>query len=69
MLDDRPLTAGAKFADADLIGCPLRVTVSPRRLQASGGELPGRKGVNPSAIRLLKTPDLAHAQITPLMST
>jgi prolyl-tRNA synthetase len=27
LLDDRDLRAGEKFADADLIGCPLRVTV------------------------------------------
>ncbi len=27
LLDDRPLRAGAKFADADLLGIPLRVTV------------------------------------------
>ncbi len=26
-LDDRDARAGEKFADADLIGCPLRVTV------------------------------------------
>jgi prolyl-tRNA synthetase len=27
LLDDRDARAGEKFADADLIGCPLRVTV------------------------------------------
>ncbi len=30
LLDDRDLRAGEKFADADLIGCPLRVTVGKR---------------------------------------
>ena len=68
-MDDRPLTAGAKFADADLIGRPLRVTVSPRSLQAGGGELSGRMGVNPSVIPLLEIPHIAHAQIAALMST
>ena len=27
LLDDRDARAGEKFADADLIGCPVRVTV------------------------------------------
>jgi prolyl-tRNA synthetase len=30
LLDDRDLRAGEKFADADLIGCPIRVTVGRR---------------------------------------
>ncbi len=32
LLDDRDLRAGEKFADADLIGCPLRVTVGRKTL-------------------------------------
>jgi len=35
LLDDRDARAGEKFADADLIGCPLRVTVG--RKAAEGG--------------------------------
>jgi len=30
LLDDRDARAGEKFADADLIGCPVRVTVGRR---------------------------------------
>ena len=30
LLDDRDLRAGEKFADADLIGCPVRVTVGKK---------------------------------------
>jgi prolyl-tRNA synthetase len=33
LLDDRDLRAGEKFADADLIGCPVRVTVGKRTLE------------------------------------
>jgi prolyl-tRNA synthetase len=33
LLDDRDLRAGEKFADADLIGCPLRVTAGKRSLE------------------------------------
>jgi prolyl-tRNA synthetase len=33
LLDDRDLRAGEKFADADLIGCPLRVTAGKKSLE------------------------------------
>jgi prolyl-tRNA synthetase len=33
LLDDRDLRAGEKFADADLIGCPVRVTVGRKTLE------------------------------------
>ncbi len=32
LLDDRNKNAGVKFADADLIGAPIRIVVSPRNL-------------------------------------
>src|SRR5439155_6442492 len=32
LLDDRDMRAGEKFADADLIGCPIRVTVGKKTL-------------------------------------
>jgi prolyl-tRNA synthetase len=33
LLDDRDLRAGEKFADADLIGCPVRITVGKKTLE------------------------------------
>ena len=33
LLDDRELRAGEKFADADLIGCPVRITLGKRTLE------------------------------------
>jgi prolyl-tRNA synthetase len=33
LLDDRDLRAGEKFADADLIGCPMRVTAGRKSLE------------------------------------
>ena len=33
LLDDRDLRAGEKFADADLIGCPVRVTAGKKSLE------------------------------------
>ena len=69
LLDDRPLSAGAKFTDADLIGCPLRITISPRSLQAGGAELAGRKGLSPSVLPLSELPDMIQARLTAFMST
>jgi prolyl-tRNA synthetase len=42
LYDDRDERAGVKFNDADLIGIPLRVTVSTRSLQAGGFEFKRR---------------------------
>lgn len=42
LLDDRGERAGAQFADADLIGLPMRITVSPRSLAAGGAEVKRR---------------------------
>jgi prolyl-tRNA synthetase len=33
LLDDRDLRAGEKFADADLLGCPIRVTAGKKSLE------------------------------------
>jgi prolyl-tRNA synthetase len=42
LYDDREASPGVKFADADLIGLPLRATLSPRSLQNGGVELKRR---------------------------
>jgi prolyl-tRNA synthetase len=44
LFDDRDASPGVKFADADLRGIPLRVTISPRSLKADGVELKRRSG-------------------------
>ena len=44
LYDDRDVSAGIKFADSDLRGMPLRVTVSPRTLQREAVELKRRLG-------------------------
>jgi prolyl-tRNA synthetase len=43
LLDDRDARAGAKFADADLIGAPLRVTTGEQNLRENKVELTRRK--------------------------
>jgi prolyl-tRNA synthetase len=42
LLDDRTESPGVKFNDADLLGIPLRVTVSPRSLEKNSVELKQR---------------------------
>ena len=45
LYDDRAdVTAGVKFNDADLLGMPLRLTVSPRGLKDGAIELKLRRG-------------------------
>ncbi len=55
--DDRPLSAGRKFQDADLLGMPLRVTVSERSLSTGGVEVRNRRT---GAIQMTALPDLAQ---------
>ena len=43
LYDDRPESAGVKFNDADLIGLPVRVVVSPRNLKNGVIELRRRR--------------------------
>lgn len=42
LYDDREATPGVKFNDADLIGIPLRVTISARSLRSGGAEVKRR---------------------------
>jgi prolyl-tRNA synthetase len=44
LLDDRAQSAGEKFADAELLGCPLRLTVGRRGIEAGEVEAQVRRG-------------------------
>ena len=43
LFDDREERAGVKFNDADLIGCPMRLTVGEKNLKEGMVELKSRK--------------------------
>src|SRR3990170_587376 len=58
LYDDRHQSAGVKFADADLIGVPLRLTLSGRSLQQGGVELKGR---DRDEVRVLPLDDVVAA--------
>lgn len=55
LYDDRELSAGEKFADADLIGCPYRVVVSDKTVKENSVELKKR---NSDAVRLIKNEEI-----------
>ena len=42
LFDDRKESPGVKFNDADLLGIPIRVTISPRTLKSNGVEIKWR---------------------------
>jgi prolyl-tRNA synthetase len=44
LYDDRDLNPGEKFADAELLGCPLRLTVGRRSLESGEVEVQLRRG-------------------------
>jgi prolyl-tRNA synthetase len=54
LYDDRDESAGVKFADADLLGIPLRVTVSKRNLKENAAELKLRSSTDSEMVPLDK---------------
>jgi prolyl-tRNA synthetase len=52
VFDDRDSSPGEKFADAELLGCPLRVTVGKRALEAGELEAQLRRGQEKRALPL-----------------
>jgi prolyl-tRNA synthetase len=52
LFDDRTESAGVKFNDADLIGIPIRLTVSGRTLKTNSVEFKFRAGGDPFTIPL-----------------
>ena len=53
LLDDRDLRAGEKFADADLIGLPLRVTVGKKTLEDGKVDVRDRRSRRRATCRAL----------------
>ena len=57
LYDDRALAAGAKFNDADLLGLPVRLVVSPRNLKEDAVELKKRSEADAELIPLSEAVD------------
>jgi prolyl-tRNA synthetase len=56
IIDDRPVRAGVKFGDAELVGIPLRVTIGKRGLAAGTADLTDRATGETVAIALEDIP-------------
>ncbi len=67
LLDDREEGPGAKFADADLIGIPVRAVVSPRSLKNGGIEVKHRR--QPPSESAIHSPTDAVAAICEALSS
>ena len=52
LFDDRDERAGVKFNDADLIGCPVRVTVGEKNLKEGMVEIKERKGNENQSVKI-----------------
>jgi prolyl-tRNA synthetase len=52
LLDDRELRAGEKFADADLIGCPYRITIGKKTLEDGAVDVLVRQTGEESRVKL-----------------
>ncbi|MCK5060974.1 prolyl-tRNA synthetase [Candidatus Parcubacteria bacterium] len=57
LYDDREISAGEKFADADLIGCPLRLVISKKTLKEDSIELKKRGSDD---VEIIKIKDLIN---------
>jgi prolyl-tRNA synthetase len=69
LYDDREESPGVKFNDADLLGMPLRVTVSPRTLEKSAAELKGRRETEAALCPLERAAAEIRARTAPAPGT
>lgn len=60
LFDDRDERAGVKFNDADLIGCPVRITVGERGLQNGMAEIKARRAADSAQVQIEAVP--AHVK-------
>jgi prolyl-tRNA synthetase len=68
LFDDRDERPGVKFKDADLIGLPLRVTVSERSLKQGGAELKRRTAPERESVPLDQAVGRVQAEISALFA-
>ncbi len=66
LYDDRDERPGVKFNDADLIGCPLRLTVSRKALEQGGVELKHRASPEKSIVPVEEVVSRMQAEVARL---
>jgi prolyl-tRNA synthetase len=64
LLDDRDARAGEKFADADLIGCPLRVTVGRKAAEDGTVDLRERARGEDDAVKVSEVVSAVRGKMT-----
>lgn len=67
LYDDRELSPGVKFTDADLIGCPIRVTVGRRSLERGGAEVSLRGGAEARIVPFEQVPGSVQTLLANIM--
>jgi len=65
LYDDRNESPGVKFNDADLMGIPLRITISPRTLEKNGVEFKWRAEKKAETISLEEIVDRVKKTVLP----
>lgn len=63
VIDDRPARAGVKFADAELVGIPYRITIGPKALADDEVEFTARSGGDTERIAIDAIADKVTALI------
>ncbi|HEX2907785.1 MAG TPA: proline--tRNA ligase, partial [Phototrophicaceae bacterium] len=66
LFDDRDERPGVKFNDADLIGCPLRLTVSKKALEQGGIEMKHRTRAEKTIVPVAEIVPQVQAELTQL---
>ncbi|HQY32050.1 MAG TPA: His/Gly/Thr/Pro-type tRNA ligase C-terminal domain-containing protein, partial [Thermomicrobiales bacterium] len=69
LFDDRPERPGVKFNDADLIGIPIRLSVSPRTLVNNQVEMKARKDAEATMVDRSAIVDAVRARLAELQAS
>jgi prolyl-tRNA synthetase len=64
LFDDRSTGPGAKFADAELIGCPVRVTVGKRTATEGSADVQVRRGRDQRPVPVSDVAAAVHAALS-----
>ena len=68
LYDDRDESPGVKFNDSDLIGLPIRLTISERALEQGGVEMKLRNKTEKSIIRVNELAARIHSELALLQA-
>ena len=63
LYDDRDTRPGEKFADADLLGVPMRIVISEKTLADDSVELKKRSSKEVNIVKITEVVDLLYKSI------